>query len=742
MLKLKNVSKFYYNKGVVATGFTRVNVNFEMGEFVVITGESGSGKSTLLNVISGLDTYEEGEMYINGKETSHYLESDFEEYRKKYIGNIFQNFNLINSYTVYQNVELILLLNGYKKKESKKKTLEILEKVGILKFKKQKVSRLSGGQKQRVAIARALAKNTPIIVADEPTGNLDSKSAKEIMKLLHDISKDKLVIIVTHNYEQVEEYATRNIRMHDGKIIEDKKIINTSVKDNYEFHEYKNIRFFNKMLIGIRNTFNIWTKFALLFLVYLFITFAVSAEYSTLQKQRESVNNQGWNSYFKNTSDKRIVIKKGDNSAFNDEDYANIEKLTNIDRIVKDDLLLDIEISMNADEFYFYGNAMGFDFFEGEPDYGKMPENDNEIIIGGTKNNYYFSNKDQIEKILGKEFNVTDNMSGMNTNIKVTIVGVKIIKEEGNYDQKFYLSNKILENLKFISNQKYSNMEINLNNTIYKSDKYGYMYKLTPNLNVPMGEAYLPEDMNYNCYKLKCTGTYMTMYINNLYYNNNKEVKITKVYNKDNFVKLTGNTKEEFDWKNGEFYVNPTDYNNLFINDYYQSSVFIKDVKNLNTTTKELKDLGLTTMYVRDAMVKPEGQNQILDIMRTILVVVLIVVLFFVSYFIIQLILRSRNIYFSTIRMLGATKRVANILLKIELLTVINVAFTIYIAFILAVKFDYLNIVYVKELINYLSISNYIVIYLILIIMSYLIANRFSRKLFKKSAMKTYREEV
>ena len=119
MIKLKNVSKFYYSKGVVASGFSKLNLDLELGEFVAITGESGSGKSTLLNVLSGLDTYEEGEMYIDGEETSHYTESDREEYRKKYIGNIFQSFNLINSYTVYQNIELVLLINGYKKKEVK-----------------------------------------------------------------------------------------------------------------------------------------------------------------------------------------------------------------------------------------------------------------------------------------------------------------------------------------------------------------------------------------------------------------------------------------------------------------------------------------------------------------------------------------------------------------------------------------------------------------------------------------------
>lgn len=175
MVKLENVSKFYYTKGVITSGFIEASLELKIGEFVVITGESGSGKSTLLNVISGLDSYEEGEMYINGNETSHYTEKDFENYRKKYIANVFQSFNLINSYTVYENVELAMLLNGDKKKNAKEKVLNIIEQVGLMKFKNTKVSKLSGGQKQKVAIARAMVKDTPIIVADEPTGNLDTR---------------------------------------------------------------------------------------------------------------------------------------------------------------------------------------------------------------------------------------------------------------------------------------------------------------------------------------------------------------------------------------------------------------------------------------------------------------------------------------------------------------------------------------------------------------------------------------
>ena len=131
MIKLDNVSKFYYSKCVFAVGFSKVNLNFDVGEFVAITGESGSGKSTLLNVISGLDSYEEGEMYIDGSETSHFTEKDFENYRRRYIGNIFQNFNLVNSYTVYQNIELVMLLNGSKSKEIKARVNYLIDKVNF-----------------------------------------------------------------------------------------------------------------------------------------------------------------------------------------------------------------------------------------------------------------------------------------------------------------------------------------------------------------------------------------------------------------------------------------------------------------------------------------------------------------------------------------------------------------------------------------------------------------------------------
>ena len=217
ILELKNIGKIYVSENNVAVGIRGVNLAFARGEFVAVTGKSGSGKSTLLNVISGMDTYEEGELYVEGEPTSHFLQKDWEEYRKQYISFIFQEYNIIESFTVLQNVELALM-NIEDPKARRERAMELLRRVGLESHVNHKGSKLSGGQKQRTVIARALAKDSPILLCDEPTGNLDSKSSAEIIELLREVSRDKLVIIVTHNFEQVEAYATRHIRIFDGAV--------------------------------------------------------------------------------------------------------------------------------------------------------------------------------------------------------------------------------------------------------------------------------------------------------------------------------------------------------------------------------------------------------------------------------------------------------------------------------------------------------------------------------------------
>ena len=218
MLRLERVSKFYSAGGLVSTGFSKVDLEFHMGEFVAITGESGSGKSTLLNVISGLDSFEEGEMYIMGQPTSGFSKEDLEAYRKKYIGNIFQTFHLINSYTVYQNVELVLLMSGYEKAVIAEKVSSIVEKVGLTPYLHTKASKLSGGQKQRLCIARALLKKPKILILDDSTSAVDTATEAKIRESFGSTLKNTTKIIIAQRISSVME-ADRILVLDEGKIV-------------------------------------------------------------------------------------------------------------------------------------------------------------------------------------------------------------------------------------------------------------------------------------------------------------------------------------------------------------------------------------------------------------------------------------------------------------------------------------------------------------------------------------------
>ena len=205
MLELKNIKKSYKTGSFVQKALDDVSLQFRRNEFVSILGPSGSGKTTLLNIIGGLDHYDSGDLIINNKSTKNYKENDWNAYRNNCIGFIFQNYNLINHITILENVEMGMTLSGVSTKEKRRRAEEALEKVGLIEHAHKKPNQLSGGQMQRVAIARALANNPDIILADEPTGALDTKTSKQIMDLIKEISKDKLVIMVTHNKELAEK---------------------------------------------------------------------------------------------------------------------------------------------------------------------------------------------------------------------------------------------------------------------------------------------------------------------------------------------------------------------------------------------------------------------------------------------------------------------------------------------------------------------------------------------------------
>ncbi|MBQ8605560.1 MAG: ABC transporter ATP-binding protein/permease [Clostridia bacterium] len=221
MLNLKNITKDYKTGNETVAALRGVSLRFRKNEFVSVLGQSGCGKTTLLNIIGGLDRYTSGDLVIAGKSTKQFRESDWDNYRNRSIGFVFQSYNLIPHQTVLANVELALTLSGVSKQERRRRAKEVLTQVGLGDQLKKKPNQMSGGQMQRVAIARALVNNPEILLADEPTGALDSETSVQIMELLKEVAKDRLVIMVTHNPELAQEYSTRIIKLLDGKVIGD-----------------------------------------------------------------------------------------------------------------------------------------------------------------------------------------------------------------------------------------------------------------------------------------------------------------------------------------------------------------------------------------------------------------------------------------------------------------------------------------------------------------------------------------
>ena len=255
MLKLKKITKSYKTGDFIQQALKGINLEFRENEFVAILGSSGSGKTTLLNIIGGLDRYDSGDLIIKGKSTKEFNSRDWDTYRNNSVGFVFQSYNLIGHISVLANVEMSMTLSGVNAKEKRKRALEVLEKVGLKDHAHKRPNQLSGGQMQRVAIARALVNNPEIILADEPTGALDSTNSIQIMELIKEIAKDKLVIMVTHNPDLVKDYATRIVKVKDGEVIEDTDPYEAKeeIKDAKNTKHKTSMSFFTALSLSLNN---------------------------------------------------------------------------------------------------------------------------------------------------------------------------------------------------------------------------------------------------------------------------------------------------------------------------------------------------------------------------------------------------------------------------------------------------------------------------------------------------------
>lgn len=826
MIELHKVSKYYANKGNISTGFSKVDLNLDMGEFIVITGESGSGKSTLLNVISGLDSYEEGEMFVGGEDTSAFKTEDYERYRKNYIGNIFQDFNLVNSYTVFQNVELAMLMCGMKRSECKDRVKDLIEQVGLKEYVNTKASKLSGGQKQRVAIARALAKDAPIIVADEPTGNLDSESAAKVMETLYKISEQKLVVIVTHNYEQAEPYVTRKITVHDGRVIED-KVISKRVKpaimsSNQESNEnreiesreeelkqeelkneesektleekyesvplgrrsarnlareeeqskekakrgrgssvaktssetkFKEMGALNELRLGIRNTFNLPTKFILLFIVYFFLSSAVLSQYAaTKNSLHEQDVAEITNDFFNNTRAERIVVKKQDNTPFTDEDYKKLEKVKNIGYLAKEDIALDQTVSLQNDYFFEAGHLYPGKSLEGRKlTYGTMPKQDNDIVV---VINARFFDKDYVktaaENIIGKEVEVNDDGTGETVPVgKVRVTGFYVYKSDDpdslgatNRDPQFYCSDALAYKFMTSKTAEKSELEASYNGQKVKSQNANNTIKVSDK--VPQGKAFIFEGQNQNFKDSKWEKQPLSLSVSNIYYSSSVSLKTERSLTKKNCKTYLGISPDDYETYANCIFINPSDYSTLLDHGNYQISVFSKSDLEAESVAKEIEKAGSYHVLSMSEMTKhiPKGIEKTVKTLYIVILAIEMIILFFIAYTVIRLVMKSRNSYYSTLRILGANRKNTDNILRIELVIMMAIAITVDFVLIKLMKMGKIDLGIFKNAINFLELRDYIILVIALLLTSLLIARRYSRGLFKKSAMNIYREEA
>lgn len=376
MIRLDQVTKYYKSNDLIAVGIRKISLSFNIGEFVAITGESGSGKSTLLNILSGLDTFEEGEFYLFNEPTSHYTVEEWERYRAAYIGFVFQNYNIVDSYTVFQNVLIALEFQGYDEETRKARAKELIDKVGLSHRMHHKASKLSGGEKQRTVIARALAKDCPAILCDEPTGNLDSKTSEDILKLLHDISQDKLVIIVTHNYEEVEKYVDRQIKMSDGEIVEDIDLTQKNFDEEKEIDTRpKSIDFWTSMSIAFRNIFATPKRFVFFMLLqatFIFLVFLIYGTISSLAFQ----NQISPDAIF--ASEHQIVLQRKDYQAFSQDEIDRFGNMRLVQAVNDYETISSLFRSIDRHEIL---TERAIVLKKGQLFSGKFPESMHEVIV-------------------------------------------------------------------------------------------------------------------------------------------------------------------------------------------------------------------------------------------------------------------------------------------------------------------------------------------------------------------------
>lgn len=762
MLKIDNISKYYFSGNNVVLALRKINLEFHIGEFIAITGESGSGKSTLLNVLSGLDTYEEGKLFVNGRDISHYTIDELEHYRKDYIGFVFQDYNIIDSYTVLQNVELALTVMGYPKEQKRKRALELIERVGLTKVKDQKAIKLSGGEKQRTVIARTLAKDCKILVCDEPTGNLDKESSKQIFKLLKEISLDKLVIVVTHDFKKLEGFATRKIRLYDGEIVEDNITNKQKINKNIKISSKKYFtRFADILKISYNNVLSVPKKslFTLLTIVFMIgIVFFVYGG-GIIEKNRPYSDTTP---YFENAHESRIIVTKHNGEAFTDTELFIISQVEYVQEVIENDSVFDLTLlnKVYNEEFQM------FDFYEYQPlssaaldefdlIEGRLPEDDFEVVIS---NNGFYQINEFIE--LANSFLLYGTQDVELDQFTYKVVGI-VDDIPTNTTQKLYFNKDGLEKLAEVS--VFNNSEVSINivgTTLYDTPNETW---ITPDID----DSVEIDDRTYNLiYSIWIDNTLNDNEIltfDMMYFDicrdfdfkkelrldedaglcdardfiDSHDITFSAITTFENELKFDNITFLSFaDDENDKLqklYMNEFTFSKYFTEDAYQVTAVVSDTFEGKEVVNTLNSLGFNVFY--PSQVIPQGETYkvvLYNIGVTIIVILASTVIFFVGYFVIRNIIVSKLKDYLILRSIGTSKKSIRNILQMEIGYITLIGTVIIILFFLIISnFD----TPVPNILSYYSFGDYIFVLVMILIVLELMIFSFTKKIFEVSVI-------